>query len=199
MRLVILDRDGVINEDSDDFIKSPEEWLPIPGSLEAITRLCREDYRVVLATNQSGIARGLFDMDTLNQIHLRMLDQIRQKGGEIDAIFFCPHGPDDHCDCRKPKAGMFRDIADRLHINMTGVPAVGDSLRDIQAARAVNALPVLVRTGKGQKTLDNMSKHEAKGVVVFEDLYGFSEALLTGQLVRRISDVIAFSGSHPAE
>ncbi len=199
MRLVILDRDGVINEDSDDFIKSPEEWLPIPGSLEAITRLCREDYRVVLATNQSGIARGLFDMHTLNQIHLRMLDQIRQKGGEIDAIFFCPHGPDDHCDCRKPQAGMFRDIADRLHINMTGVPAVGDSLRDIQAARAVNALPVLVRTGKGQETLDNMSKHEAKGVVVFEDLYSFSEALLTGQLVRRIADVIAFSGSHPAE
>ncbi|HEC11793.1 MAG TPA: D-glycero-beta-D-manno-heptose 1,7-bisphosphate 7-phosphatase [Acidiferrobacteraceae bacterium] len=199
MRLVILDRDGVINEDSDDFIKSPEEWIPIPGSLEAITRLCREDYRVVLATNQSGVARGLFDMDTLNQIHLRMLDQIRQKGGEIDAIFFCPHGPDDGCDCRKPKAGMFRDIADRLHINITGVPVVGDSLRDIQAAQVVDALPILVLTGKGKKTLDNMGKDEIKGMAVFEDLYAFSEALIAGQLDGRISDVITLSDSYPVD
>jgi len=199
MRLVILDRDGVINEDSDDFIKSPEEWIPIPGSLEAITRLCREDYRVVLATNQSGVARGLFDMHTLNQIHLRMLDQIRQKGGEIDAIFFCPHGPDDGCDCRKPKAGMFRDIADRLHINITGVPVVGDSLRDIQAAQAVDAFPILVLTGKGKETLDNMGKDETKGVAVFEDLYAFSEALIAGQLDGRIADVITSSDSHPTD
>lgn len=199
MRLVILDRDGVINEDSDGFIKSPEEWIPIPGSLEAITRLCREDYRVVLATNQSGVARGLFDMGILNQIHLRMLDQIRQKGGEIDAIFFCPHGPDDGCDCRKPQPGMFRDIADRLHINITGVPIVGDSLRDIQAAKAVDALPILVLTGKGKKTLDNMGKDEVKAVAVFEDLYAFSEALIAGQLDGRITDVISSSDSHPTD
>ena len=142
MRLVILDRDGVINQDSDDFIKSPEEWIPIPGSLEAIARLCRAEFRIVIITNQSGIARGKLTIDTLNRIHTRMLEHIHQKGGEIDAIMICPHGPDDNCECRKPKPGMFLELAQRLKINLSGVPAVGDSVRDVEAARAAKALPV---------------------------------------------------------
>src|SRR3989344_2378610 len=149
MKLVILDRDGVINHDSDAYIKSPDEWRPIAGSLEAIARLTREGYRVIVATNQSGVARGVFDMDTLGKIHAKMLDAVRAKGGEIDGIFFCPHGPDDGCHCRKPEPGLYEEIADRLKIGLNGVCAVGDSERDVVAARAVAARPVLVRTGKG--------------------------------------------------
>lgn len=195
MRLVILDRDGVINYDSDEYIKSPDEWIPIPGSLEAIARLCREDYKVVVATNQSGVARGLFDMDMLNGIHARMLGQIRQKGGEIDAIFFCPHGPNDGCVCRKPQPGLLLDVADRLKVKLRGVPVVGDSLRDIQAAMAVDALPVLVRTGKGERTLKNVSEEELSEtfatVPVFEDLAAFADALLSGQLSEHISELVS--------
>ena len=124
-KLVILDRDGVINHDSDDYIKSPEEWVPIPGSLEAIARLHREGYKVIVATNQSGVGRGLFDMDTLGRIHARMLEAVRAKGGEIDAIFFCPHKPEDNCGCRKPQPGLFQEIAERLKVNLNGVYAVG--------------------------------------------------------------------------
>ncbi|MDH3688207.1 MAG: D-glycero-beta-D-manno-heptose 1,7-bisphosphate 7-phosphatase [Gammaproteobacteria bacterium] len=186
MKTVVLDRDGVINKDSDSFIKSPEEWSPIPGSLEAIARLCRADYKIVVATNQSGIARGLLDIDTLNRIHNRMLHHIRQKGGEIDAIFFCPHSADFNCECRKPKPGMFLDLATRLKINLTGVPAVGDSRRDLECAMAVNALPVLVRTGKGQRTetqigADGSDPRFAK-IPVFDNLSKFTEALLRGDL-----------------
>lgn len=195
MKLVILDRDGVINFDSDAYIKTPEEWVPIPGSLEAMARLCREDYKIVVATNQSGVARGLFDMDLLNKIHMRMLEQVRQKGGDIDAIFFCPHGPDDKCRCRKPKPGMFLDMAERLKVNLTGVPAVGDSLRDVRAAKAVNALPVLVRTGKGDRTIANASETELSEVLfevpVFTDLAGFADALLTGQLNRHMEELVS--------
>ena len=184
MRLVILDRDGVINEDSDAYIKSPAEWVPIPGSLEAIARLCRYEYRVVIMTNQSGVARGLYNMDTLNKIHNRMLDQIHQKGGQIDAILFCPHGPDDHCECRKPKAGMFYELAERLKVNLTGVPSVGDSLRDLQAAQVVNALPVLVCTGKGAEAREQLvsTGSAIADIPVFEDLSAFAEGLLTGSL-----------------
>src|SRR5512147_2606009 len=130
MKLVILDRDGVINFDSDQFIKSPEEWKPIPGSLEAIARLNQAGFRVVLATNQSGIGRGLFDMATLNAIHDKMHKALAQVGGRIDALFFCPHTADSKCDCRKPKPGMFEEISKRFNINLAGVPAIGDSLRD---------------------------------------------------------------------
>ena len=176
MRLVILDRDGVINEDSDAYIKSPDEWQPIPGSLEAIARLVHAGFHVVVATNQSGISRGLFNVDMLNRIHNRMIDEIHHKGGEIDAIFFCPHSPEDHCHCRKPGIGLFEDIAARLKTNLNGTYAVGDSLRDIEAARAAQAIPVLVRTGKGLRTI-------AKGVgiesvPVFDDLATFTSALL---------------------
>jgi len=148
MKLIILDRDGVINHDSDDFIKSPEEWRPIPGSLEAIARLTQWGYRVVVATNQSGIGRGLFDMGALNAIHDKMMKAVTQAGGRIDAIFFCPHAPDDGCECRKPKAGLLREIAARYNVSLSGVPCVGDSLRDLQAAVAAGAQPVLVLSGK---------------------------------------------------
>ncbi len=159
-RIVILDRDGVINRDSDDFIKSPEEWEPLPGSLEAIAKLCRADFRVVVITNQSGIARGLLSLNTLNRIHQKMLDQLNALGGEIDAIFFCPHGPDDGCECRKPLPGLFLDLKQRLKCSLSGVDAVGDSLRDLQAAAAVEAIPVLVRTGKGIRTEQQLAAGE---------------------------------------
>ena len=156
MKLVILDRDGVINHDSDQFIKSPDEWRPITGSLEAIARLNQAGYRVVVATNQSGIGRGLFDMDTLNAIHERMHRAVGQVGGRIDAIFFCPHTASDHCTCRKPKPGLLYAIAERYNLDLTGVPAIGDSMRDLQAAQAVGAEPILVLTGKGRKTRDSI-------------------------------------------
>lgn len=155
MKLVILDRDGVINFDSPQFIKSPDEWKPIPGSLAAIARLNQADYRVVVATNQSGIGRGLFDMDTLNAIHEKMLKALAEVGGHIDAIFFCPHTVADDCACRKPKTGMLEEIATRFNTDLQGVPAIGDALRDIQSAAAVGARPILVRTGKGRKTADD--------------------------------------------
>lgn len=153
MKLIILDRDGVINEDSDDYIKTPEEFHPIPGSLEAITRLNQAGYRVVVATNQSGVARGYFTLDTLNRIHAKLQRALAAVGGHLDAIVYCAHGPDEGCTCRKPQPGMLVEIAARLGTTLSGVPAVGDSLRDIEAARAAGATPILVRTGKGEGTL----------------------------------------------
>ena len=152
MKLVILDRDGVINYDSDAFIKTPDEWKPIPGSLDAIARLTQTGFRVVVATNQSGISRGLLDMVTLNAINDRMCKAVNQTGGRIDAMFFCPHASSDNCDCRKPATGMFKEISDRFGLELKGVPAIGDSLRDLQAAATVGAKPVLVLTGKGKRT-----------------------------------------------
>jgi D-glycero-D-manno-heptose 1,7-bisphosphate phosphatase len=180
VKLVILDRDGVINQDSDDYIKSPEEWTALPGSLEAIARLHREGYKVVIATNQSGVARGLFTLDTLARIHNKLLEHTRDKGGEIDAIFFCPHGPDEGCRCRKPLPGLYEEIADRLKVNLNGVWTVGDSERDITAAAAVGAKAALVRTGKGQRTLKKNKSLD--GVPVFADLAAFTDALLAGDL-----------------
>jgi D-glycero-D-manno-heptose 1,7-bisphosphate phosphatase len=153
MKLIILDRDGVINFGSDQFIKTPDEWKPIPGSLEAIARLTREGWRVVVATNQSGLARGLFEMATLNAIHAKMHKAVAQAGGRIEAIFYCPHAAEMDCACRKPKPGLFDEIASRYGRDLNDVPAVGDSLRDLQAAASVGARPLLVRTGKGEKTL----------------------------------------------
>ena len=152
-KLVILDRDGVINFDSAQFIKSPAEWKPIPGSLEAIARLNQAGYRVVVATNQSGVGRSLFDMDTLNSIHEKMHKALFTVGGRVDAVFYCPHTADSDCNCRKPKPGMFKRISEIMNIDLKGVPAIGDSLRDLQAGAAVGCLPILVLTGKGQKTL----------------------------------------------
>jgi D-glycero-D-manno-heptose 1,7-bisphosphate phosphatase len=152
MKLIILDRDGVINHDSDDFIKSPKEWIPIPGSLEAIARLNQAGYRVVVSTNQSGIARGMFDIVALNAIHQKLHETAKQAGASIDAVFFCPHAADDNCDCRKPKPGMLHTIAKRFNVSLKGVPNIGDSLRDLQAGFVVGCVPYLVLTGKGERT-----------------------------------------------
>lgn len=152
MKLVILDRDGVINQDSAQFIKSPDEWVPITGSLEAIALLNQSGFRVAIATNQSGVGRGLFDMAVLNAIHDKMYRALGRLGGRIDAMFYCPHAADANCSCRKPKPGMFEEIGVRFGIELRGVPAIGDSLRDLQAASAVGAQPILVLTGKGEAT-----------------------------------------------
>jgi len=152
MRLVILDRDGVINYDSNAFIKSPDEWKPIPGSLDAIAHLTQSSYRIVVATNQSGIGRGLLDMSAFNAINEKMSKAVNQVGGRIDAVFFCPHTQSDQCNCRKPESGLFKDIAERFCLDLKGTPAIGDSLRDLQAAASVGAIPLLVLTGKGKET-----------------------------------------------
>ena len=152
MKLIVLDRDGVINHDSAAYIKSPGEWRPIAGSLDAIARLNQAGFHVVVATNQSGIGRGLFDMAALNAIHAKMHHALAQAGARVDAIFFCPHTADDRCRCRKPRTGLLEDIAHRLNTTLTGVPMVGDSSRDIEAAAAVHGSPMLVLTGNGKKT-----------------------------------------------
>ncbi|MDH5593886.1 MAG: D-glycero-beta-D-manno-heptose 1,7-bisphosphate 7-phosphatase [Gammaproteobacteria bacterium] len=153
MKLIILDRDGVINKDSDEYIKSPEEFIPIPGSLEAIARLNHAGYIVVVISNQSGIARRYFDTETLHNIHEKLRNLLNDIGGHIDVLLYCPHGPDDKCKCRKPKPGLFEELKNRLHVRLDNTIAVGDSLRDLQAAEASGAKPVLVKTGKGMRTL----------------------------------------------
>ena len=175
MKLVILDRDGVINHDSDNFIKSPEEWRPIPGSLEAIARLNQAGYQVILATNQSGVGRGLFEVSTLNAIHDRMHRALGHIGGRVDAIFFCPHAQEANCECRKPKAGLLEEIARRFNVDLKGVPSVGDSLRDLQASAAVGAVPILVLTGKGEKTRAEGGLPE--GTQIYPDLAQAARAI----------------------
>lgn len=179
MRLVILDRDGVINEDSDDYIKSPDEYIPIPGSLEAIARLKKAGFTVVVATNQSGIGRGYFDLDTLNAMHDKLKWLLAEVDGSVDGIFYCPHTPEDHCDCRKPAPGLYRQISQHFNTELTGVPVIGDSLRDIEAAWAVGAAPVLVRTGKGSRTL--AAGKELADIPVYDDLAGAVDALLENE------------------
>jgi D-glycero-D-manno-heptose 1,7-bisphosphate phosphatase len=179
LKVVILDRDGVINRDSDQFIKTPDEWRPIPGSLEAIARLNHAGFRVVVATNQSGIGRGLFDMATLNAIHEKMHRMLALVGGRIDAVFFCPHTADAQCECRKPKTAMIKEIGVRLGVDLIGVPCVGDSLRDLQSADAVGAQPMLVLTGKGERTL--REGNFPKNTVIFPDLAFAVSALLAGE------------------
>lgn len=153
MKLVILDRDGVINQDSANFIKNQNEWIPIAGSLEAIALLNQSGFRVAIATNQSGVSRGLFDMATLNSIHDKMHRELAQVGGRIDAIFYCPHSADEHCHCRKPDTGMIEEIGKRFSLELKDVPAVGDALRDLQAFASAGCQPILVLTGKGEATL----------------------------------------------
>ncbi|WP_305909220.1 D-glycero-beta-D-manno-heptose 1,7-bisphosphate 7-phosphatase [Methylomarinum sp. Ch1-1] len=167
-RYVLLDRDGVINYDSDQFIKSPQEWQPIPGSLEALALLNEHGYKVVVISNQSGVARGLFDEVALQNIHAKMQDLAADYGANIEAIYYCPHGPEDDCSCRKPKAGMLRQFSQDYQVSLTALPFIGDSLRDIEAAKAVSARPMLVKTGKGCKTL---AANPDLNVPVFENLY----------------------------
>lgn len=150
MKLVILDRDGTINTDSDDFVKSAEEWQPLPGSLEAIAKLNHSGWHVVIASNQSGLGRGLFDMSALNAMHAKMAKKLSALGGKVDAIFFCPHAPEDNCTCRKPLPGLYEQIGERYNVDLSQVPAVGDSLRDAQAAHAAGCPTHLVLTGKGE-------------------------------------------------
>lgn len=179
-KFVILDRDGVINYDSDQYIKCVDEWKAIPGSLEAIVRLNQAGYRVVVISNQSGIARGLFTLDELNQIHHKMYKELSDLGGEIEAIFFCPHGDKESCRCRKPCPGLFQDFANRLSISLVNVYAVGDALRDLQAAMVSGAKPILVRTGKGEKTeqalIGNLDGLEE--VPVYDNLAAFVDYFL---------------------
>ncbi|MDI3490980.1 MAG: D-glycero-D-manno-heptose 1,7-bisphosphate phosphatase [Thauera sp.] len=175
MKLIILDRDGVINADSEQFIKSPDEWKPIPGSLEAIARLNQWGWRVVVASNQSGVGRGLFGMDTLNAINDKMVRSLAQVGGRLDAIFFCPHAADSTCECRKPKSGLFQQIAERFNADLTGVPCVGDSLRDLQAGVRVGCEPYLVLTGKGMKTREDPAL--PPDTKIFPDLDAVAAAL----------------------
>jgi D-glycero-D-manno-heptose 1,7-bisphosphate phosphatase len=169
MKLIILDRDGVINQDSNDFIKSPDEWIPIAGSLEAIAKLNHCGYRVYVASNQSGVGRGLFDIETLNAIHEKMLNELQKQGGRIEAILFCPHTPEQHCNCRKPRPSLYQEISKRSNQSLHDVPVIGDSIRDLEAAVTVGARPILVRTGKGEQTLLQYADF-LSGIACFDDL-----------------------------
>jgi D-glycero-D-manno-heptose 1,7-bisphosphate phosphatase len=175
-KFVLLDRDGVINQDSDDFIKSPEEWLPIPRSLEAIALFNQHGYQVIVTTNQSGLGRGLFDRAMLERIHDKMQRMTAAQGGKIEAIYYCPHRPDENCRCRKPKPGLLLKFADDYKTTLEKLPFIGDSLRDIQAGLAVAASPILVKTGKGSKTLvDNPEIN----VPIFENLYDAAQFIIS--------------------
>jgi D-glycero-D-manno-heptose 1,7-bisphosphate phosphatase len=181
MKLIILDRDGTINEDRDDFVKSPDEWIPLPGALEAIARLNHAGWHTVIATNQSGLGRGTFDMATLNAMHIKLNQMLAKQGGRIDAIFFCPHAPDEACNCRKPLPGLFEQIGERFGVALRDVPVVGDSLRDLLAGVAVGCQPHLVRTGKGA-SMDSDQIEElcalVPGTQVHLDLAAFAEHII---------------------
>jgi len=167
-RYILLDRDGVINHDSDLFIKSPEEWQPIDGSLEAIAMLNGYGFKIIVISNQSGLARGLFDRSTLDSIHAKMLQMVKANGGKITAIYFCPHGPDEQCGCRKPKPGLLEMFARDYQVDLHDITLIGDSIVDVQAAQSAGANSMLVKTGKGLKTLQ---QHPDLLIPVFENLY----------------------------
>ncbi len=175
MKLLILDRDGVINQDSDAYIKSLEEWIPIPGSIEAIAQLSKAGWTVAVATNQSGIARGYYDLATLEAMHARLRTLVAEQGGEVGLIIYCPHCPDEGCDCRKPKPGMLQTIAAHYQVDLAGIWFVGDSKGDLEAALTVDAQPILVKTGKGEKTL---SKGIPQGTLIFDDLAAIARELI---------------------
>ena len=178
MKLVILDRDGVINQDSANYIKSPNEWIPIPNSLEAISLLNQNGYSVVIATNQSGVGRGLYGIEELNNIHSKMLKMLAELGGSIDAIFYCTNTDEDHCSCRKPKPGMLMEIKNRFSVSFESICGVGDSLRDLQAYEQVGMQPILVKTGNGEKTF--LENKYPKTSLVFEDLFEAATKIVEG-------------------
>jgi D-glycero-D-manno-heptose 1,7-bisphosphate phosphatase len=181
MKLVILDRDGTVNEDRDDYVKSADEWVPLPGALEAIARLNHAGYHAVIASNQSGLGRGLFDMASLNAMHIKLNQLLARVGGRIDAVFFCPHAPDEQCECRKPLPGLFEQIAERYSMQLKGVPVVGDTQRDLQAGIAVGCEPHLVRTGKAA-ALDDAQLDQwlarLPGTTVHDDLGAFADFII---------------------
>lgn len=168
MPFIILDRDGVINHDSEHYIKSPDEWLPIPGSLEAIAHLNRHGYRVLIATNQSGIARGYYDIEMLDAIHEKLMRELAAVGGHVEEIFFCPHHPDEACHCRKPNPGLFQQIKAKYPVDFADTYFIGDSFSDVQVARAIGCKPILVLTGKGALTLERYP--DVKDVPCFSNL-----------------------------
>jgi len=177
-RLVILERDGVINQDSDEYVKALDEWIPYPAAIEAIGRLSRAGWTVTVATNQSGIARGYYDTETLRAIHDRLTEMVHEAGGEIAYIAHCPHGPDDGCECRKPLPGLLEEVQEALALDsLDGSWMVGDSLRDLQAGKAMGCRPVLVRTGKGRRT--EKKGDGLEGAMLFDDLAAFVEWLLS--------------------
>ena len=180
MKLVILDRDGVINEDLEGYVKTPEEWKPIPGSLEAIARLHQAGWRIVVASNQSAVGRGLITIETLSRIHRKMDAELDELGGRINGLFFCPHAPGARCNCRKPKPGLLRDIEHRLHVELTGVPFIGDTQKDVDAAKAVGARPVVVLTGKGKATVQG--KRFPSDVPRYDDLASVVDEFMSGSL-----------------
>jgi len=180
-RLMILDRDGVINRDSPDFIRSPEEFIALPGSIEAIAALTQAGFRIVIASNQSGVGRGLFSLETLEQIHAQLHAEVKAAGGRVDEIFYCPHKPDDGCRCRKPQPGLFEQIAEHYACDLRGVPAIGDSMRDLEAAAKAGAQPILVRSGNGRSTESKLPASELKNVAnvpVYDDLRAAARAIV---------------------
>ncbi len=179
-KLVILDRDGTINVDSDEYVKSADEWQPLPGALEAIARLNHAGWRVAVASNQSGLGRGLFDVAALNAMHSKMHKLLSGLGGRVDAVFYCPHGPDDRCTCRKPQSGLFEQIGERFGVDLQGVPCVGDTLRDLQAGAAVGCEAHLVLTGKGAAFRGRpLPETFPPGTRVHEDLSAFADHLIS--------------------
>jgi D-glycero-D-manno-heptose 1,7-bisphosphate phosphatase len=180
MKLVILDRNGTINVHREDFVKSDIEWTPLPGALEAVARLNHAGWHVVIASNQSGLGRGLFDMASLNAMHAKMHKMLAAVGGKVDAVFYCPHSPDENCDCRKPKPGLFLQIGDRYGIDLKGVPTCGDSLRDLQAGAAAGCEPHLLLTGMGAacRGVDPLPSEYPANTLVHDDLAAFVDFLL---------------------
>lgn len=180
--LVILDRDGVINQDSKGYIKHPDEWHPLPGSIEAIVQLCQNGFHVAIATNQSGIARGLYTEEILHAIHEKLHRTVQQQGGKISVIAYCPHHPDIECHCRKPNPGMLEQIAKHFNLaSLSGIPFIGDNLKDVEAALAINARPILVKTGSGTKTFEANADF-LKDILVFDDLLQASLFLLNEKI-----------------
>lgn len=179
MQLIILDRDGVLNQDSDEYVKSVDEWLPLPGSMEAVGRLCQAGYTIAIATNQSGIARGYFNLAELHAMHTKMEQLAADFGGHFAHIAYCPHGPDDQCSCRKPLAGLIHEIEQNLQVSAADAWMIGDSIRDLEAGIKAGCKVALVRTGKGLKSEQKLAENGLENTPIFADLASFADSLLT--------------------
>jgi D-glycero-D-manno-heptose 1,7-bisphosphate phosphatase len=179
--LVILDRDGVINEDSDDYIRSLDEWVPVPGSIDAIARLSRAGFSIAVATNQSGIARGYFDEITLANMHALLCELVEEAGGQVDAICYCPHGPDEGCRCRKPAPGLLEQISEELRLPLAGAWYVGDTRKDLELGLSMNCRPILVRSGKGRDTEQKLDASTRQAVAIVDDLAAAADLILASE------------------